>query len=78
LEKALQLSIDSLVSGIQFFFLCHSILNREGRCGLMSAKGGLMMGTKKVGALSSPQKRANSIIGKKIVFVNKILNFFYF
>ncbi len=44
----------------------------------MSAKGGLMMGTKKVGALSSPQKRANSIIGKKIVFVNKILNFFYF
>jgi hypothetical protein len=44
----------------------------------MSAKGGLMMGTKKVGALSSPQKRANSIIDKKIVFVNKILNFFYF
>jgi len=29
---------------------------------LMSAKGGLMMGTKKVGALPSRQKRANIII----------------
>jgi len=28
----------------------------------MSAKGGLMMGTKKVGVLSSPQKRTNVII----------------
>jgi hypothetical protein len=32
------------------------------RCGLLSAKGGLMMGTKKVGAFPSPPKKANSII----------------
>ncbi len=32
---------------------------KGGKCGLLSAKGGLMMGTKKVGALSSPQKRTN-------------------
>ena len=31
-------------------------------CGLLSAKGELMMGTKKVGALSSRQKRAEFII----------------
>jgi len=30
--------------------------------GLLSAKGGLMMGTKKVGAFSSPLKKANNII----------------
>jgi hypothetical protein len=42
----------------------------------LSAKGGLMMGTKKVGAPSSPQKRADSIIAKKKDFVNEILNFF--
>jgi len=34
----------------------------EERCGLLSAKGGLMMGTKKVGAFSSPLKKANTII----------------
>jgi hypothetical protein len=32
------------------------------RCGLLSAKGGLMMGTKKVGAFPSPHKKANFII----------------
>jgi hypothetical protein len=32
------------------------------RCGLLSAKGGLMMGTKKVGAFSSPHKKAIIII----------------
>ena len=37
-----------------------------GRCGLLSAKGGLMMGTKKVGAFSSPRKKATFIITKKI------------
>jgi hypothetical protein len=30
----------------------------EGKCGLLSAKGGLMMGTKKVGAFPSPLKKA--------------------
>jgi len=35
-------------------------------CGLLSAKGGLMMGTKKVGALTSPRKRANVIIAKYV------------
>jgi hypothetical protein len=35
---------------------------RYERCGLLSAKGGLMMGTKKVGAFSSPRKKANTII----------------
>jgi hypothetical protein len=35
------------------------------KCGLLSAKGGLMMGTKKVGAFSSPRKKANIIIAKK-------------
>ncbi len=32
------------------------------KCGLLSAKGGLMMGTKKVGAFSSPRKKADIII----------------
>jgi hypothetical protein len=32
------------------------------RCGLLSAKGGLMMGTKKVGAFPSPLKKADIII----------------
>ena len=32
-----------------------NIVHKE--CGLLSAKGGLMMGTKKVGILSSPPKR---------------------
>ena len=36
--------------------------SREVLCGLLSAKGGLMMGTKKVGALSSPRKKAILII----------------
>jgi len=35
------------------------------RCGLLSAKGGLMMGTKKVGAFSSPRKKATLIITRK-------------
>jgi len=37
----------------------------EERCGLLSAKGGLMMGTKKVGAFSSPLKKATTIIAEK-------------
>jgi hypothetical protein len=52
-------------------------LHRE--CGLLSAKGGLMMGTKKVGILSSPPKRTilniqeiKSIVKRKI---KKILFF---
>jgi hypothetical protein len=43
----------------------------EGGCGLLSAKGGLMMGTKKVGALSSPPKRTNFYYIKKIEIVKK-------
>ena len=44
-------------------FLCGECFNpRGGWCGLLSAKGGLMMGTKKVGALSSPRKKAVSNI----------------
>jgi len=35
------------------------------RCGLLSAKGGLMMGTKKVGAFSSPRKKATITIAWK-------------
>jgi hypothetical protein len=44
-----------------YHILCrlHEINNE---CGLLSAKGGLMMGTKKVGAFSSPLKKANVII----------------
>jgi hypothetical protein len=34
--------------------------NAEKVRGLLSAKGGLMMGTKKVGAFSSPRKKADS------------------
>jgi hypothetical protein len=34
-------------------------------CGLLSAKGGLMMGTKKVGAFSSPLKKAIFVITYK-------------
>jgi hypothetical protein len=37
---------------------------REMTAGCLSAKGGLMMGTKKVGALSSPLKKAIVIIPK--------------
>jgi hypothetical protein len=37
----------------------------EEKCGLLSAKGGLMMGTKKVGAFSSPRKKATAIIAQK-------------
>jgi hypothetical protein len=37
--------------------------NQKG--GLLSAKGGLMMGTKKVGVFSSPQKKTTLIIFKK-------------
>jgi hypothetical protein len=66
LAKRLELEEDPLVSILEFSFILHFQSPREGRgCGLLSAKGGLMMGTKKVGALSSPQKRANSIIAKK-------------
>jgi len=36
-----------------------------GRSGLLSAKGGLMMGTKKVGALPSPHKRTIVIITQR-------------
>jgi len=35
------------------------------KCGLLSAKGGLMMGTKKVGAFSSPRKKAEYSIAQK-------------
>jgi hypothetical protein len=41
------------------------------RCGLLSAKGGLMMGTKKVGALPSPLRKANSFIAKIFFYVKK-------
>jgi len=43
----------------------------------LSAKGGLMMGTKKVGVLSSPRKRTNLIISKKMQLSNFFENFFY-
>lgn len=33
-----------------------------GKSGLLSAKGGLLMGTKKVGVLSSPRKRTIVLI----------------
>jgi hypothetical protein len=33
------------------------------RCGLLSAKGGVM-GTKKVGAFPSPHKKAKAIVGR--------------
>jgi len=36
-----------------------------GECGLLSAKGGLMMGTKKVGTFSSPRKKAKHSIARK-------------
>ncbi len=39
----------------------------EEKCGLLSAKGGLMMGTKKVGAFSSPRKKANIIIAPEVL-----------
>jgi len=48
----------------------------ERKCGLLSAKGGLMMGTKKVGALSSPRKRTKSNYSKKIVIVKLFYKFF--
>jgi len=51
----------SFCSAKQFFD--YSLAGRE--CGLLSAKGGLMMGTKKVGILSSPRKRTIFIIQKK-------------
>jgi len=44
----------------------------EEKCGLLSAKGGLMMGTKKVGAFSSPRKKAILIITRKIQNASKI------
>jgi hypothetical protein len=44
--------------------------------GLLSAKGGLMMGTKKVGALSSPLKKADTIITAKKQKSRKIFNYF--
>jgi len=43
----------------------HTRAAPERRCGLLSAKGGLMMGTKKVGAFSSPRKKATVIITRK-------------
>jgi len=48
--------------------------------GCLSAKGGLMMGTKKVGALSSPLKKNQSNYSKKNSIVKKkiILFFFFF
>jgi len=65
LAKGFQLVVDPFVSMFQYFFLLHFDPPGGGRCGLLSAKGGLMMGTKKVGAPSSPQKRATSIIAEK-------------
>jgi len=41
-------------------------LREGGGCGLLSAKGGLMMGTKKVGVLSSPPKKTICIIPENI------------
>jgi hypothetical protein len=46
------------------------------KCGLLSAKGGLMMGTKKVGVLSSPRKKTNLIISKKLQLSNFFEKFF--
>jgi hypothetical protein len=42
------------------------------KSGLMSAKGGLMMGTKNVGALSSPQKRTVPFISGRFKIVKSI------
>jgi len=44
-----------MTSSSFFLFLFSPI---DSKCGLLSAKGGLMMGTKKVGALSSPRDKA--------------------
>jgi hypothetical protein len=46
-----------------------NILYKE--CGLLSAKGGLMMGTKKVGILSSPPKRTFFNIQQKKSIVKR-------
>jgi hypothetical protein len=52
-------------------------LGRE--CGLLSAKGGLMMGTKKVGILSSPPKRTVlNIQEKKSIVKREIEKIFIF
>jgi len=60
---------DSWFWFIPSLFPWKSVLSPHGRlekkCGLLSAKGGLMMGTKKVGVLSSPQRRTIFIIAKK-------------
>jgi len=47
-----------------------------GKRGLLSAKGGLMMGTKKVGVFSSPQKKTISYYIEKINFVKKKNKYF--
>jgi hypothetical protein len=66
LAQFLQLEEDPFVSSFESVLIEHFQSPQEWRGGgLMSAKGGLMMGTKKVGAPSSPQKRANSIIVNK-------------
>jgi len=46
--------------------------------GCLSAKGGLMMGTKKVGALSSPLKKNQSYYNRKISIVKKKIIIFFF
>jgi hypothetical protein len=54
-------------------------LHRERECGLLSAKGGLMMGTKKVGILSSPPKRTVlNIQEKKSIVKREIKKIFIF
>jgi len=42
------------------------------KSGLLSAKGGLMMGTKKVGVLSSPPKRTVIFISGRFKIVKSI------
>jgi hypothetical protein len=62
----LQLEEDPFVSIVESVLIVHFQPPQEGRgCGLLSAKGGLMMGTKKVGVLPSRLKRTNSIVSKK-------------
>jgi hypothetical protein len=63
-EKVRRLEMKKRGDGRQFILPAGRLSGDAagGRCGLLSAKGGLMMGTKKVGAFSSPRKKANFII----------------
>jgi len=50
------------INRIGYIFIFIWLKRIQKKCRLMSAKGGLMMGTKKVGALSSRLKKAIYII----------------